>query len=257
MVKLLIATILFSFQCIIYFTTKFVIIYNYTLEYQTLKRDKMTTYRTSQIAKITGIHSNTVRLYEDLGLVTPAKRLVNGYRVFNDKHVLEYKLARHALSMDKQHKHIRKKAIQSVKACAKNDFDTSLKYINELILYIRQEKINVEEIKKAKDAVITSKSGQENQLYFTRKKASEYINTTPDSIRNWEKKNLIQIKRKLNGYRIYTDEDLEKLRIIKVLKGLGYQLDKIKFRIDMLNNDFEDDYIYYNNQSKEYIKILK
>lgn len=215
----------------------------------------MKTYRTSQIAKIIGIHSNTVRLYEDLGLVTPAKRLVNGYRVFNDKHVLEYKLARHALSMDKQHKHIRKKAIQSVKACAKNDFDTSLKYINELILYIRQERINVDELKKVKDAVITSKSGKENLFYFTRKKAAEFINTTPDSIRNWEKKNVIQIKRKLNDYRIYTDDDLEKLRIIKVLKGLGYQLDTIKLRMDKLNEDFENDNIYYYYQSKEYVKV--
>ena len=35
----------------------------------------MQTYRTAQVAKMIGIHPNTVRLYEELGLVPRARRL--------------------------------------------------------------------------------------------------------------------------------------------------------------------------------------
>ena len=36
------------------------------------------TYSTSQTAEIIGIHPNTVRLYEELGLITPPERKSNG-----------------------------------------------------------------------------------------------------------------------------------------------------------------------------------
>lgn len=39
------------------------------------------TYSTSQTAEIIGIHPNTVRLYEELGLITPPERKPNGYRI--------------------------------------------------------------------------------------------------------------------------------------------------------------------------------
>ncbi len=38
-------------------------------------------YKTSEVAKIIGIHPNTVRLYEDLELIPKANRLSNGYRI--------------------------------------------------------------------------------------------------------------------------------------------------------------------------------
>ena len=34
----------------------------------------MNTYRTSEVAKVIGIHPNTVRKYEELGLIPKAKR---------------------------------------------------------------------------------------------------------------------------------------------------------------------------------------
>jgi len=45
------------------------------------------TYTTSQVAQIIGIHPNTVRLYEELQLITPPERKANGYRIFTDLHI--------------------------------------------------------------------------------------------------------------------------------------------------------------------------
>jgi len=41
-----------------------------------------------------------------------------------------------------------------------------------------------------------------------RKEVSEYLNISMDTLRNWEMNGLIQIKRKQNGYRVYTNDDI-------------------------------------------------
>ena len=50
------------------------------------------TYSTSDVAKLIGIHPNTVRLYEDLGLITRPERKTNGYRVFTDYHLIQFRM---------------------------------------------------------------------------------------------------------------------------------------------------------------------
>ena len=57
----------------------------------------MNTYKTIDIARIIGIHVNTVRLYEKCGLIPKPERLGNGYRVFTDLHIEQFRLARAAL----------------------------------------------------------------------------------------------------------------------------------------------------------------
>ncbi|MBA4510296.1 MerR family DNA-binding transcriptional regulator, partial [Clostridium sporogenes] len=51
-------------------------------------------YKTAEVAKRVGVHSNTVRLYEKLDLIPKTNRLPNGYRVFTDYHIEQFKLAR-------------------------------------------------------------------------------------------------------------------------------------------------------------------
>ena len=75
----------------------------------------MKTYRTSEIAAITGIHPNTVRLYEELNLIPKVKRKPNGYRVFTDYHVEQIRLARLAFQIEVLQNGLRKKIVQMVK----------------------------------------------------------------------------------------------------------------------------------------------
>ncbi len=42
----------------------------------------MNTYRTVDLARMFGIHVNTVRLYERYGLIPKAERTQSGYRIF-------------------------------------------------------------------------------------------------------------------------------------------------------------------------------
>lgn len=54
----------------------------------------MNTYITAEIAAISGIHPNTVRLYEELQLISKPERESNGYRVFTDEDIKQLKSIR-------------------------------------------------------------------------------------------------------------------------------------------------------------------
>ena len=58
------------------------------------------TYSTSEIAGIIGIHPNTVRLYEQLCLITAPERKPNGYRIFTNLHLDQFTNARLAFQVE-------------------------------------------------------------------------------------------------------------------------------------------------------------
>ena len=60
-------------------------------------KDGEKTYSTSQIAGIVGLHPNTVRKYEEWGLLQTPERKPNGYRVYTDLHIKQFELAKKAL----------------------------------------------------------------------------------------------------------------------------------------------------------------
>ena len=92
---------------------------------QQKEKDK-NTYSTSEVAKIIGIHPNTVRRYEEWGLIPKAERKANGYRIFTDFHLEQLRLARVAFQMEVLQNGLRKKIVEAVKASAKGEFDRAL-----------------------------------------------------------------------------------------------------------------------------------
>ena len=105
----------------------------------------MNTYKTAEIAKMIGIHPNTVRLYEKLELIPKPERLSNGYRVFTDFHIEQFKLARLAFQIEVLQNGLRKKIVLMIKTSATKDFDTALSLTKEYLSQIRQERANAEE----------------------------------------------------------------------------------------------------------------
>ena len=50
--------------------------------------------RTSDLARLVGVHPNTVRLYAEWGLIPPVERTRSGYRIFTQQHLDCMRLAR-------------------------------------------------------------------------------------------------------------------------------------------------------------------
>ena len=86
----------------------------------------MNTYTTGEVAKIIGIHPNTVRMYEEWGLIPLAERKANGYRVFTDYHIEQLRLARIAFQIEVLQNGLRKKVVEIIKLSANKDFDTTI-----------------------------------------------------------------------------------------------------------------------------------
>lgn len=197
----------------------------------------MNTYRTSEIAQIIGIHPNTVRLYEELGLISKPQRQANGYRVFTDYHVEQLKLARVALKVEVLQNGLRKKAIDIIKTSAIGDCDKAICLAESYLQQIKNEQINAEEAIAIVKGLLTGNELDTNKLFLTRREAAEYLQITMDTLRNWEMNGLVTIKRKQNGYRIYTDEDIRRLKIIRSLRCANYSLAAILRMLGALSSN--------------------
>ena len=101
---------------------------------------------------------------------------------------------------------------------------------------LRQEQKNAEEAIKIVTEILSG-AGQESQRVFKRKEVSDHLNISMDALRNWEMNGLLTVKRKQNGYRIYTEDDVRRLKIIRSLRCANYSLEAI---LRMLNQMSEN-----------------
>ncbi|QHI71660.1 MerR family transcriptional regulator [Aminipila terrae] len=195
-------------------------------------------YKTAEVAKIIGIHPNTVRLYEKCQLITKPEREDNGYRIFTDLHIEQFQLARAALKVEVLQNGLRKKAVDIIKASAEKNFDKALYTTESYLAQILKEKQNAEEaIKIAEQILSGSPEKEDTQVYFTRKQAAEYLQVTIDTLRNWELNGLIKVKRRQNGYRIYNHDDIKRLKIIRSLRCANYSHAAILRMLSAISSD--------------------
>ncbi len=200
----------------------------------------MKTYRTAEVAKIIGIHPNTVRLYEKWGLLPEVDRETNGYRIFTDFHISQIRLARVAFQIEVLQNGLRKKVVQIVKESAQGHFDRSIELTNEYLIQIRRER------KQAEDAIQVVKellagSSAASTMTYKRKEVSELLHISMDALRNWEMNGLLSVKRKENGYRVYSEEDIKRLKIIRTLRCANYSLEAILRMLQELSANPEAD----------------
>lgn len=184
------------------------------------------TYTTSQIAKTIGVHPNTVRIYEELGLIPKPLRKANGYRVFSNVHIDQFKLARTAFQIEVLQSGLRKRMIEVVKLSAKGQYDDAIALTNAYINITEFEIANANEAVEITNTLLQS-SFQENATLLKRKEVSDVLGISMDTLRNWEMNGLLNIKRKENGYRVYDYEDIKKLKIIRSLRCANYSLSSI------------------------------
>ena len=105
----------------------------------------MTIYKTSEVASIMGVHPNTVRLYEEWGLISKPERLENGYRIFTDLHIRQMQLAHIAFQIELLQNGLRKKIVETVKTVAIGDYIEAIRLTNEYINMIDKECFNAED----------------------------------------------------------------------------------------------------------------
>jgi DNA-binding transcriptional MerR regulator len=201
----------------------------------------MNTYKTSEIAHCIGIHPNTVRLYEELGLIPKPERLTNGYRVFTDLHLEQIKFARTALKIEVLQNGLRKQAIDIIKISAAGNFKKAIYETERYLQQIKNEQRNAEEAVEITEKLLSGDNEGINTDVLTRKETAHYLKISMDTLRNWELNGLLTIKRRQNGYRVYTSEDIRRLKIIRSLRCANYSLSAILRMLNTLSKNPEAD----------------
>lgn len=197
-------------------------------------------YSTTEVANLIGIHPNTVRLYEELGLITKPERRTNGYRIFTELHIIQFRIARLAFQVEVLQNGLRKQAVSVVKACAACEFDTAVQLTEAYLKQIGEEKQNAEKAIQIAEQLLSGNEPADDfqpvpsDLCLTRKQTADYLHITMDTLRNWERNGLLDIKRKQNGYRVYTSRDIRQLIIIKSLRCANYSLSAILRMLSVL-----------------------
>lgn len=212
---------------------------------------QMKTYKTSEIARSIGIHPNTVRLYEELNLITKPERRANGYRVYTELHIEQFRFARMALKVEVLQNGIRKQAVQLIKTLAEQDYDQTIYHTNQLIQQLKNEQKNAEEAIAITQAILNMDLPNHSPLLLTRKKTAELLHISIDTLRNWEMNGLLTVKRKQNGYRVYTEADIRRLKMIRSLRCANYSLASILRMLNALSSNSDVDIRDIINTPKE------
>lgn len=213
------------------------------------------TYQTSDVARIIGIHPNTVRMYEDLELISKPIRKENGYRVFTDLHIDQFRLARIAFQIEVLQNGLRKKVISIIKQSASGNLDAAIRQTEEYILSVQNEIANAKDAVRIVEDLLHGNSKESSHTY-KRKEVSDLLGITMDTLRNWEMNGLLKVKRKENGYRVYTDKDVQRLKIIFSLKCANYSLEAILRMMNDLTRNSETDILKVLNSPNENEDII-
>ncbi len=211
---------------------------------------------TSEIAKAAGVHPNTIRMYEQWGLLPVVPRSPTGYRLFTQEHLDQVKLIRLMMRCTMFGKGIRKNAYQVLHLSAEGCFSEALQCARALRDMIETECHQAEEAENFLEQWALRKATGSRRMKSDRpeskpaiqgnekltdgdseakgfqlshgetvgfKTAAKLLSITPDTLRDWERNNLIHIPRNpLNGYRQYGIEEINKLRVIRVLRRSNY-----------------------------------
>lgn len=186
----------------------------------------MATYKTSEIAKLLGIHPNTVRLYEKWRLIPPAERKPNGYRIFTDFHLAQGKLVRLAFQVEILQNGLRKRIVQMLHFAAAKDFNAAIDLAQAYLKQLRQEQKNAEEAIQIVQQLLDNQTTKGSEQ-LKRSEAAALLKISPDTLRNWELNGLLSVKRRANGYRVYNSADIQRLKIIRSLRCANYSLEAI------------------------------
>ena len=199
----------------------------------------MKTYSTSEVAKIVGFHPNTIRRYEEWALIPTPLRKQNGYRIYTDYHLELIKTARIAFQIEVLQSGLRERMREMIKALANYDFDHAQTLLDQYIVAVDRE------IAQAKEAIRIVghllKGEPADRMFSLKRREADYLGVTTDALRDWELNGLLTLKRSQNGYRIYEMDDLNRLKIIRILRSANYSLEAILRLLNSLDQSQEPD----------------
>lgn len=197
-------------------------------------------YRSIDIARACNIHVNTLRFYERIGLISAVPREENNYRIFDVKHLFQVRVIRLLYDGEWPGHPIRRHALRIIGALKEWDLTEA----EEALMRYRRIVETEHENAVASSKLLHDWHGPEDRrrdegrTEYTMRQVAGILSVTTESIRNWERNGLIAIPRRSpNDRRYLTGDELNRLRIIAVLRKSGHSLAVIHRALHRLRKD--------------------
>ncbi len=160
--------------------------------------------RTSDLARLVGVHPNTVRKYADWGLIPPVERSPSGYRLFTKQHMDCMRLARLIYSAPYPGRGFRALGTEVIHRAVVDDWQGALEKARTHLELVQAE------LKKAEDAADLlehwaqkTETKPEEETPLSIGEVSRLLGVSIDVIRNAERNGLITVPRNTyNNYRL-------------------------------------------------------
>lgn len=194
----------------------------------------MKTYKTKQVAVLIGVHPNTIRFYEEMKLLPVIPRADNGYRVFHDRHLDQLRLLRTAFRAEIISDRLRQEVYEIVKTAATGELQSAYQSTLRYLEHIREERTRAEEaISITMDIIENTEKTDVAMVYYGRSKVADLLGITVDVLRDWERNGLLKVPRLANRYRKFGVKEMNRLKIIRILRSAHYSMMAI---LRMLNH---------------------
>src|SRR5260221_1458469 len=176
-------------------------------------------FKTSDIAKMVGVHSNTVRLYEARGFLSPVPRSKTGYRLFSPIHVEQMRLAHLALKWP--YHGSQQVVVDLVKCAAEGDLGMAMELAYEHLAQVRMERTRAEAAVEFLERWARGQVLETIKRTLTISQTADHLGVTADQLRNWDRNGLLNVPREPEtGYRLYGASEICRLRVIRMLRPL-------------------------------------
>lgn len=178
---------------------------------------------TAKIARAAGCHPNTVRLYEQWGLLPPVERNRKGYRLYTQEHLDQMIFARTAFRPPFSGREIRRSIIALVKQAAAGDLGSALEKSYQHLALVQAERAHAEAAAGLVERWASGIPFDSTAHALHIRDTAALLGLTVDMLRNWERSGLLEVPRDpKNRYRLYGQEEIARLRVIRMLRNAGY-----------------------------------
>ncbi len=182
---------------------------------------------TADLARAAGVHPNTVRRYEERGLLPPVERGANGYRRFTQRHLDCLRVARLVHLDTYPGRAFRRSANTVLERALADDWAGALERGRAHLAFVRAERAQAEAaaalLERWAAGAAGETTGDTTRQPLRIGPVARLLGVSIDMLRNWERNGLATIPRDgENGYRMYRPTDIGRLRVIRLLSRVGY-----------------------------------
>jgi DNA-binding transcriptional MerR regulator len=179
-------------------------------------------FSTIQVARAVGVHPNTVRLYEQWGFLRHIPRNISGYRLFTEADIDQMRFARTALHGGWPGHTMWRSALALVRQAATGDLKGAAQLAEAHLALAQEERVQAESVVTVLERWAQHRAADTQSPTCHIGAAARILGVSPDSVRGWERDGMVSVPRDVRGYRLFSQTEMDRLRIIRLLLRAGY-----------------------------------